>query len=179
MGDGLELDELALDDCEVTAVGCEPLARAFAGRRLARLSLRANNIGDEGCIALAGCGERLDLSAAGVGPRGLAALARQPLVALELFNSPSLGSSVGDWCAAMSPSEWPQLRHLDMSCCGLGNDGFRILCKRLLDDTAVLPKLEVLCLGGNDVDDSDEADSHDLVDRLSAARGLRVIWRNG
>jgi len=178
---GLDLEELSLEACEVTIAGCEVLARALAGSRLSRLSMRANDLGDDGCRALAACSEGLDMSATDMGPRGLEALARQPLTSVELFNCPKLGMSVGEWCSAMSSADWQELRHFDMSCCGLGNEGFRTLCCKLTENPDLMPKLETLCLGGNDVDDSEEAASHAIDEKLVESRGgrLRLIWRNG
>lgn len=46
------------------------------------------------------------------------------------------------------------------------------------DHADIMPKLETLCLGGNDVDDNEESASHALSERLTDARGgrLRAVW---
>mmetsp|Transcript_162136 Transcript_162136/g.515057 ORF Transcript_162136/g.515057 Transcript_162136/m.515057 type:complete len:360 (+) Transcript_162136:648-1727(+) len=182
---GLPLRELFLESCELTAASVEFLAGALSGARgrgrLAKLGVRMSTIGDDGIIALAGCAEHLDVSAADLGPRGFEALGREPLIAVELFNSPRMGMSVDEWIPALSSSSWQQLTQMDMSCCALGNEGFKKFCNKLLECPDVMPKLESLCLGGNDADDSEESGNQLLVERLCAAREgrLRLIWRNG
>lgn len=175
---GLELEELFLERCEITTVGCQLLAPKLRRRKLRMLSVRGNLLGDEGCELLADCAERLDLSAVNLSPQILPALGAQPAVtALELFNNPQLGGQApAIWCTDLRCEHWLQLEQLDMSACSLGSEGFRLLCSTLLEKPRLMPHLKGLCLGGNEVEDTDEL--NDLSEKLAAARGLRVIWRN-
>lgn len=175
---GLELEELSLERCELTASGCEHLVRALRGRRLQALSVRANVLGDASCELLAACSERLDLGACNLSPSSLAWLGEQPLVSLELFSNPLLGPSAAGWCNELKREHWQQLEQLDMSACALGNEGFRYICSALVDRPQLMPKLTSLCLGGNEVEDTDEF--NDLAEKLGEARAgrLRMIWKN-
>merc|ERR1712050_348901 len=74
---GLELEELFIERCEITKVGCTHLEHSLHGRRLRMLSARANVIGDEGCCLLARCAERLDLSSTNLSGQILAELGEQ------------------------------------------------------------------------------------------------------
>jgi len=182
---GLSLEELTLESNELTSASSEFLASALSGirgrGRLKRLSVRMNAIGDDGLVALATCAEDLDVSAADLGPRGFKALGEQALTSLEAFSSPRLGMSLGEWCSTLKPGSWEQLRHLDLGCSGLGDAGFKMLINKLIEDPNVMPKLESLCVGGNDIDESDEGCSYSLVENVGAARKgkLSVTWRNG
>merc|ERR1712182_121130 len=121
---GLEIEELYVERCEITKVGCEVLERGLKGRRLHTLSARANVIGDEGCIRLARCAANLDLSSTSLSGQILSELGSQPLVSLEFFSNPSLGPSVSSWCSNLDTSQWQQLEHLDLSGCQLQDAGF-------------------------------------------------------
>lgn len=175
---GLELEELFLERCEVTATGCQFLAPKLRRRKLRMLSVRGNLLGDEGCELLADCAERLDLSAVNLSPAVLPALGEQSAVtSLELFNNPKLGGQApATWCSELRCEHWPQLEQLDISASSLGSEGFRLLCSTLLEKPRLMPRLRGLCLGGNEVEDTDEF--HDLSEKLATARSLRVIWRN-
>lgn len=175
---GLELEELFLERNEVTADGCRFLAPKLRRRKLRMLSVRGNLIGDEGCELLAECAERLDLSATNLSPAVLPAFGEQSAVtSLELFNNPKLGGQApATWVPELRCDHWQQLEQLDMSACSLGSAGFRLLCSTLLEKPRLMPKLRSLCLGGNEVEDTDELQG--LSEKLAAARSLRVIWRN-
>jgi len=160
-------------------VGCESLVQALRGRRLRMLSLRENATGDAGAVCLSECSERLDLSVTNIDEPSLAVLGQQPLVSLELFNNPQLGKSVSSWVPALDSNHWQHLENLDLSGCGLGDEGFKGVCSTLLERPELMPRLASLCLGGNDTDDRDEW--NELVVKLSelrAASKLRVVWKN-
>lgn len=175
---GLELEELLLERCEITSEGCHHLADALARRKLRKLSARANVIGDEGCMVLAECARCLDLSATSLSGQVLACLGKHQLESLELFSNPALGPSVASWCSEIQVTEWQKLEYLDLSGCALRDEGFQCICTRLTETPELLPALCSLCLGGNDVSDSEAC--LQLAEQLGAARGgrLRVIWRD-
>jgi len=175
---GLALEELYVERCEITLAGCELLAQACRGRRLATLSVRANVIGDEGCALLAQCAERLDLSSTSLSGQVLSVLGEQALVSLELFSNPSLGPSVSTWCAGLDSAQWQRLENLDLGGCGMNDEGFLCVINALLERPTLMPSLSCLSLGSNDVTEDDDKCS--LVERLCEARGgrLSVAWQN-
>lgn len=182
---GLGLRELSVENCELTEAAAELLASGIAGirgcGRLARLSVRLNKIGDDGVERLAGCAERIDVSGTDLGPRGFQALGQEPLTSAEIFNNPRLGMSVDEWLSSLTPDSWAKVTQLDMSCCALGDEGFKRFCTLLTERTDIFPVLQSLCLGGNDVDEGEEKGNHEIDDKLIEARGgnLRLLWRNG
>jgi len=175
---GLQVEELSLERCEITLAGCQMLSRAFPTRRLHTLSARANVIGDEGCILLAECAERLDLSSTNLSGQILGTLGKQRLVSLEVFSNPSLGPSVGTWCADLDSNQWQQLEMLDLTGCALQDEGFKCVIKALSERLDLMPNLKDLMIGANDVTESE--DMWELVDALGEARGGKLFtkWCN-
>eukprot|EP00931_Biecheleriopsis_adriatica_P103200 TRINITY_DN78065_c0_g1_i1.p1 TRINITY_DN78065_c0_g1~~TRINITY_DN78065_c0_g1_i1.p1 ORF type:complete len:576 (-),score=118.78 TRINITY_DN78065_c0_g1_i1:41-1744(-) len=172
------LEDLLFERCEVSSEGCRMLSGALAGRRLRKISARANVIGDEGCAVLAYCARSLDLSATSLSGEVLTRLAEQPLQDLELFSNPALGPSVATWCDALKAEQWQQLEYLDLSGCCLKDEGFRCICFKLKGAPDLMPALKFLCLGSNDVSEDEELAG--LVEQLQEARAgkLRVVWQN-
>lgn len=179
IGRGLQLEELSVERCEITVVGCEALSRALAGRRLHALSARANVIGDEGCALLGRCAERLDISSTNLSGQMLLTMEEHDLVSLEVFSNPALGPSVSTWFSALNSSKWQRLESLDLSACSLKDEGFMCVCEALLARLDLMPALASLCIGANDVNDTEE--KCELIERLGAARGglLKVLWLDG
>lgn len=175
---GLQLEELFVERCEITKDGCRMLADALRGERLQTLSARSNVIGDEGCTLLGLCSQRLDLSSTSLSGQVLTDLGKQPLVALELFSNPSLGPSVTSWCAGLDHSEWQQLEHLDLSGCNLQDQGFECVLSALLDSPKLMPALNFLCLGANNMTEDDAKCVR--VEELGTARNgkLKVVWQS-
>lgn len=175
---GLAVEDLFLERCEITMAGCEMLSNALSAQQLRTLSVRANVIGDEGCSLLTRCAERLDLSSTSLSGQVLSVLGKQPLLSLELFSNPTLGPSVQTWCAALDSDEWQRLQYLDLGGCALQDEGFLCLINLLLQRPSLMPALTCLCLGANDV--KEDEDKGDLVERLCIAREgrLKVVWQN-
>merc|ERR1712187_315227 len=175
---GLELVDLFVERCEISITGCQFLADALRNRRLRTLSVRENVIGDEGCILLARCAERLDLSSTNLTGQILGTLGEQDLVSLELFSNPSLGLSVSTWCSALDSAQWQRLEDLDLTGCGLNDAGFLCVINTLLENRDLMPSLRHLLIGANDVTE-DEAKC-ELVDQLGESRGgrLETKWLN-
>lgn len=178
MKQGLDLEELYLERCEITLTGCEFLAEVAHGQRLRTLSARANVIGDEGCILLARCAERLDLSSTGLTGQILGTLGEQELVSLELFSNPALGPSVSTWCNSLDSARWQRLEYLDLTGCALKDAGFECVCNTLIERPDLMPLLKDLLIGANEVTEDDS--KCELVDRLGTARGGRLTtkWTN-
>jgi len=174
---GLQLEDLYMERCEITKVGCEFLADGLRGRRLQHLSVRANVIGDEGCTLLALCGERLDFSATSLSGALLPTLGAQPLVALELFSNPALGPSVNSWCAELDSSHWQRLEYLDLTGCHLEAPGFECVINTLINRPDIMPELKYLNIAANDVHDTEER--FELVNLLGDKRGgkLQTKWQ--
>jgi len=175
---GLELEALFVERCEITVIGCEFLAEAANGRRFQTLSARANVIGDEGCILLARCAERLDLSSTGLTGQILGTLGEQELVSLELFSNPALGPSVTTWCNSLDSAQWQKLEYLDLTGCALKDAGFECVCNTLIQRPDLMPMLKDLLIGANEVKEDDA--KCDLIDRLGVSRGGRLAtkWTN-
>lgn len=175
---GLALDDLFVEHCEITKVGCAFLEESLRGKRLRTLSVRANVIGDEGCSLLARCAERLDLSSTNLSGQILPTLGEHALVSLELFSNPSLGLSVSTWLSALDSTQWQRLEYLDITGCGLQDEGFECVCNTLIQRQDLMPSLKDLLIGANDVKEDD--DKCDLVDKLGESRGGRLAtkWLN-
>lgn len=177
-GRGLQLEELFVERCEITQVGCELLEQALRGQRLRTLSARSNVIGDEGCSLLARCAENLDLSSTSLSGQVLTDLGKQPLVSLELFSNPSLGPSIRTWWGSLDSGQWQRLEHLDLSGCELKDEGFECVVSSLMDRLELMPALSFLCLGANSLTEDDA--KCERVEELGEARGgkLRVVWQS-
>mmetsp|Transcript_65076 Transcript_65076/g.101622 ORF Transcript_65076/g.101622 Transcript_65076/m.101622 type:complete len:599 (-) Transcript_65076:10-1806(-) len=175
---GLNLEALFVERCEITLSGCEFLAEAANGRRLHTLSARANVIGDDGCILLARCAERLDLSSTGLSGQILGTLGEQELISLELFSNPTLGPSVTTWCNSLDSAQWQRLEYLDLTGCALKDAGFECVCNTLIQRPDLMPMLKDLLIGANEVKEDD--DKCNLIDRLGVSRGGRLAtkWTN-
>merc|ERR1712014_264383 len=121
-------------------------------------------MGDEGCVLLARCAERLDLASTSLSGQVLQVLGEQPLVSLELFSNPALGPSVSTWCSTLDTSQWQRLEFLDLTGCALQDVGFECVCNTLMQRRDLMPSLKHLAIGANDVNE-DEAKCN-LVDRV-------------
>eukprot|EP00929_Paragymnodinium_shiwhaense_P118838 TRINITY_DN90734_c0_g1_i1.p1 TRINITY_DN90734_c0_g1~~TRINITY_DN90734_c0_g1_i1.p1 ORF type:complete len:626 (+),score=180.08 TRINITY_DN90734_c0_g1_i1:110-1987(+) len=175
---GLEVEDLFFERCEVTLAGCQFLADALRGRRLEMLSARANVIGDQGCILLARCADKLDLSSTNLSGQILGTLGEQGLVSLELFSNPALGPSVETWCVELDSAHWQRLEYLDLTGVGITDAGFECVCNTLIERPDLMPNLKDLLIGANDIKEDDA--KCELVDKLGAARGgkLTTKWCN-
>lgn len=135
-------------------------------------------IGDEGCILLARCAERLDLSSTSLTGQILGTLGEQNLVSLEVFSNPSLGLSVSAWCTELDSTQWQRLEYLDLTGCGLQDPGFLCVINTLLDKPELMPSLRHLLIGANDVTEDDA--KCELVEKLGESRcgRLETKWLN-
>lgn len=177
---GLELEDLWLEHCEITLAGCEFLRDGMLGRRpLRTLSVRANVIGDEGCTLLAPCAQNIDLSSTHLSGQILSTLGKLELSSLELFSNPTLGPSVNVWCSELDTAQWQYLEYLDLTGCGLQTAGFECVLNMLMQKPGLMPRLNTLLIGANEVNEDDSA--CDLVDRLCESRGgkLTIKWQSG
>lgn len=97
---------------------------------------------------------------------------------MELFSNPALGPSVSTWMAALDTTQWQRLEYLDLTGCGLGDDGWLCVVNALSEKRKLMPALKDLLMGANDVKEDDA--KCDLVDKLGESRGgkLTVKWMN-
>jgi uncharacterized protein (TIGR02996 family) len=163
------VEKLYLGNNPLGVEGAANLVRSALWPRLEALSLFACRIGDAGLVALAESGPTrltwLDLAENGVGPAGIASLARSPLAA-TLTNLDLAGNVIGD-AGAQELAESPhlnKLRRLDLQDNDLTDVGVTILA-----NSPCLENLRVLNVGRNPIRRAGQAA---LRDRF----GERVEW---
>lgn len=177
--DGLPLDTLNCSNWAITVDGAGRLAMGLsklATRRFKSLKMGGNKIEDEGLAQIAKLGDKvpleLDVGANEIdGMAALRHLSGTPIEKLSLAKS-----NCKDFANFASfASGFKELKELELVSCSIPPADARAFVRKLDEEHGVLPKLEVLVIGGNDLDDSEGFIP--LCERVAEKRGTRVIWK--